>query len=109
VILRVAHLCDCQYEFEHHRHLAHRAGLSDADVERVMTAPDATEWSSRQRAILAAVDELHADRDLSDATWNALGQHLDDRRLIELVLRVGHYEMPATRTAALRIEPDRRR
>ncbi|MBV8982137.1 MAG: carboxymuconolactone decarboxylase family protein [Acidimicrobiia bacterium] len=107
VILRVAHLRNCEYEFEHHRHLARSAGLSDTDVERVVTAPDAVEWSARQRALLAACDELDRDRDVSDATWDALRQHLDDRRLIEFLLLVGHYQMLATTIATLRIEPDR--
>jgi AhpD family alkylhydroperoxidase len=109
VILRTAHLRDCHYEFEHHRHLARRAGLTDADVERVKSDPQAAEWSSRDRVLLAACDELHRDQDLSDGTWQALGEHLDDRRIIELVLLAGHYQMLATFIRALRIEPDRRR
>ena len=36
VILRVAHLRSCEYEQEHHRHLAGRSGLTAADVERVV-------------------------------------------------------------------------
>ena len=108
VILRVAHLRDCEYEFEHHRHLARSAGLSEADVDRVVNAPASAEWSPRQRALLAACDELERDGDISDDTWDSLRQHLDDRRLIELVLLVGHYQMLATAIATLRIEPDRR-
>ncbi|MBV8387483.1 MAG: carboxymuconolactone decarboxylase family protein, partial [Acidimicrobiia bacterium] len=95
-------------EFAHHRHLARRAGLSDADIERVVTAPDAREWSTRQRALLAARDELDRDHDVSDTTWDALRQHLDDRRLIEFLFLVGHYQMLATAIATLRVEPDRR-
>ena len=109
VILRTAHLRDCQYEFEHHRHLAGRAGVSAADIERVMAGPDAEGWSPREHALLTACDELHRSRDLSDATWHALAEHLDDRRIIELVLLVGHYEMLATFIATLRIETDQRR
>jgi AhpD family alkylhydroperoxidase len=41
VILRVAHNHDCIYEWRHHEHLAQRAGLSAAEVERVRSGPDA--------------------------------------------------------------------
>ena len=106
VILRVAQLRSCAYEYGHHLRIGRRAGLSAADIERVAAGPDAPGWSPRQRAILTAVDELHATNDLSDATWSALRAHLDDRACIELVMLVGHYEMLATTIAALRIPPD---
>ncbi len=107
-ILRVAHLRGCRYEFEHHVRLGRRAGLDDADIGRVMDGPQAG-WPPREQALLSAVDELHRDGDLSDAAWEALQAHFDDRRLIELVFLVGHYEMLATAIQALRIEPDRPR
>jgi AhpD family alkylhydroperoxidase len=106
VILRVAHLRSCAYEFEHHVKLGRRAGVRDDDVRRVMAGPAADGWTDRERAILSAVDELHADGDLSDAAWSRLREHLDDVRAIELVLLVGHYEMLATAIAALRIQTD---
>jgi AhpD family alkylhydroperoxidase len=109
VILSTAHLRSCDYEFEHHRHLARRAGLEDVDIERVQVGPDAPDWSDRQRTLLTACDELDRDHDLSDETWQALRQHLDDRRTIEFLFLAGHYQMLATAIAALRIEPDRRR
>jgi AhpD family alkylhydroperoxidase len=112
VILRVAHLRSCAYEWEHHVRLGRRAGLSHEEIERVRSdppAPGAAGWAPREAALLTAVDELHADGDVTDATWAALRAHYDDRRLIELVLLAGHYEMLATAITALRIEPDRKR
>lgn len=108
-ILRVAHLRDCTYEFDHHVHLGRRAGVAPADVERLIAGPDATGWSPRERAILHAVDALHHQRDLDATTWTELRAHLDDRQAIELVMLVGHYEMLATTIAALRIQPDQPR
>lgn len=107
VILRTAHLRDCGYEFEHHRHLAQKAGVTAADVERVMSGPGSPEWSARERALLSACDELHEHQDLSDETWQALAAHLDDRLIIEFVLLAAHYQMLATAIATLRVEPDR--
>ena len=106
VILRVAHLRSCDYEFDHHVRLGRRAGVVPADVERVLAGPAAHGWTPRERALLEAVDELHVSGDLTDAAWAKLEQHLDDRGLIELVLLVGHYEMLATALITLRVQPD---
>ena len=109
VIVRVAHLAECPYELEQHRRLARRAGLSDADVDRALAGPEAPGWTPRQAVLLRAVDELHHDRDLTDATWAALREHLDEPALLELVLLAGHYEMLATALTTLRVPPDRPR
>jgi AhpD family alkylhydroperoxidase len=106
VILRVAHLRDCTYEWDHHVKIGRRAGVDEDDLRRIAEGPAASGWSDREQAILAAVDELHADRDVSDATWKRLRSHLSQRDLIELVFLAGHYEMLATAIGTLRIQPD---
>jgi AhpD family alkylhydroperoxidase len=108
VILRVAHLCGCAYEWGHHERIALRFGLTTADVERVRDGAGGQGWSARQTAILAAVDELHATRTLADPGWQALRDAgLGPTELIELPMLVGHYEMLAMTLNALAVEPDR--
>lgn len=109
VILRVAQLTGCRYELEHHRRLGRRAGITEADMARLAEGADVTGWTGRERVLLAAVDELHERRDLSDAAWSGVRDHLDERAAIELVLLVTHYEMLATTIDVLRIQPDRPR
>jgi AhpD family alkylhydroperoxidase len=109
VILRVAHLRQCAYEFEHHVRLGRRAGVTAEDVVRIEQGPDAAGWSAREQALLTAVDALDRDGDLADATWTALRAHLDEATTIEFVLLVGHYEMLATFLLTLRVRPDRPR
>jgi AhpD family alkylhydroperoxidase len=106
VILRVAALTGCDYERSHHERLGRRVGLTDTDLAAVVAGPADPHWSHRERTILAAVDELHEKRDLSDATWAALRKELDERRTVELLLLAGHYEMLATTLMTLRVEPD---
>jgi len=106
VILRVAHLRACSYEFDHHVHLGRRAGVTATDVERVVEGPTAAGWSEREQAILGAVDQLHHAQDLDDDGWTRLRAHLDEKQAIELLLLAGHYEMLATTIAALRLQPD---
>lgn len=109
VILRVAHLAGCRYEFDHHVILGAQAGVDAADVARVVEGSTAGGWSDRERTILVAVEQLHQARDLDDATWAALRGHLSEREAIELLLLAGHYEMLATTIATLRIQPDQHR
>src|SRR6476619_4845870 len=65
VILRVAHLRGCAYEFDHHVHLGARAGITAADVGRLKAGPTAPGWSAREVAMLAAVDAPHERQDLT--------------------------------------------
>jgi AhpD family alkylhydroperoxidase len=107
VILRVAHNTGCEYERRHHVGLARRAGLSDDEIERTTADPEQAGWSPRRAALLCAADELHRDGVLGDAAWEDLAAHLDERRLIELLMLVGHYEMLAMTLNTLRVQPDR--
>lgn len=106
IILRVAYLSGCAYEFSHHVRLGRRAGVRSADVRRVLEGAGAQDWSERERALMAAVDMLHERRDLDDATWGRLREHLDEPSAIEFLLLVGHYQMLATTITTLRLEPD---
>jgi AhpD family alkylhydroperoxidase len=109
VILRVAHRQTCAYEFEHHVRLGKRAGVTAADVDRVQAGPDAAGWSPRESALLTAVDALLDRQDLTDDEWTSLRRHLDEKRTVEFVLLVGHYDMLATFLRTLRVQPDRPR
>ncbi|MDT0306060.1 carboxymuconolactone decarboxylase family protein [Streptomyces sp. DSM 44917] len=106
IILRVAHLRSCAYEFEHHVRLGRRAGVTAADVERVVAGPQAEGWTERESTLLAAVDSLDARQDLDDAAWAALRAHLAEPQAVEFLLLVGHYQMLATTITTLRLEPD---
>jgi AhpD family alkylhydroperoxidase len=108
VILRVAHLRKCDYEFDHHVRLGRRAGLGAADIDRVKEGPDVEGWSEREQVSLRAVDQLHRDRNIDDTKWSELRRHLDERECIELIMLAGHYELLATFIETLRIEPDSR-
>lgn len=106
VIVRVAVLRDCAYELDHHRRLGRRAGLGDREFADLHTGSAAPGWSARERALLAAVEELHFGRDISDAGWAALRTHFPERAAIEICLLAGHYELLATTITALRIPVD---
>lgn len=107
VILRVAHLRASDYETQHHIRLGRRAGITAEKLDRLRQGPEAEGWSAKERALLAAVDQLVATRDLDDTTWSTLSAHYDEPRLIEIVLLANQYEGLASTITALRIETDR--
>jgi AhpD family alkylhydroperoxidase len=105
VILRTAWQNRCDYEMHHHQRLGKQAGLSAEEIARA-TSASLDGWSPRERAILAATDELHAMRNLYDPTWEDLRRYLSERDAIEFLLLAGHYGMLATFINTLRIETD---
>lgn len=107
VILRVAHLRRCAYEFEHHRRLGARAGLTGAQIEALTSEPDAGPWSPREAMMLRTADALIAAKDLDDAQWARLTAELPLKSALELVMLVGHYDMLATTLLTLRVQPDK--
>ncbi|MEU4316221.1 carboxymuconolactone decarboxylase family protein [Nocardia sp. NPDC024068] len=106
VILRVAHLRDCEYETDHHIRLGKRAGITPETLDRIRTGAEADGWPDAHRALLAAVDQLVLTRDIDDDTWARLAAHYDERRLIEIVLLVNQYEGLAATITTLRIRRD---
>lgn len=111
VILRVGHLRNSQYELQHHRRIARRAGLDDATQARIFDGPGgphAEDLTDRQRVLLTATDELLSSRTLSDATWQQLSRHLDRPQLIEFVMLTSQYDALAASLSALRVPLDYR-
>jgi AhpD family alkylhydroperoxidase len=112
VILRVAHLRGCEYELQHHRPMARRAGL-DADAQAAIFAwPERLDrvearLTVRQQALLAATDEFVEQRTVTDATWQQLAAHLDRRQLIEFCLLASQYDGLAATMSALEIPLDK--
>lgn len=109
VILRVASLRGCAYEFEHHVRLGRRAGVRPEDVERIKAGSTADGWQGHEELLMRVTEELIGTRDLSDRTWAQVRAAYDERTAIELLLLIGHYDMLATTLMTLRLEPDRAR
>lgn len=107
VILRVGERCTCAYELRHHQRIAAVSGLTPEQIAVAGGPADAAVWTSRQRTLLRAVDELHDSRDVSDDVWTELRRYLSMPQAIELCMLVGHYEMLAMTLNALRVPPDR--
>jgi alkylhydroperoxidase family enzyme len=107
LILRIGWLRRSEYEFHQHIVLGRRAGLSDAEIERIEAGPDAAGWDPVDAELLRAVDELHADACIGDETWARLSAHFDTKQLMDIVFAVGCYEVLAMafKTFGVSFEP----
>jgi alkylhydroperoxidase family enzyme len=106
VILRVAWRCRSAYEWHQHVSIALRVGLTPDELAGVAEGSAAGGFTERQRALLAASDELISQCALSDSTWSAVQASLSDREAIELCLLIGHYQGLASTIGGLGIEVD---
>lgn len=95
VTVRVAWLRRGEYEWAQHVGMARAAGMSDAEVDAISDGPDAALWGPRDATLLRSVDEIVADRYVSDRTWEQLAEHLDRKQLMDLVFTIGSYDLLA--------------
>lgn len=102
-VLRTAWLLGAPYEWGEHVVIGKRAGLSDEEVERIKQGSGATGWSTQDRAIVRAAEELREGAMISDATWLALSDFLDDKQLIEIPFVIGNYTRVAYLQNSLRL------
>ena len=106
LVLRVAARRGAEYEWRQHVVIARDLGFTDADIERVAEGPHADGWSAIDAAMLRAVDELVADAQITDGTWEVLAGELDRHQLMDLVFTVGAYDLLAMAFKSFGVEID---
>jgi alkylhydroperoxidase family enzyme len=96
-IFRVAVRTRCDYEWAMHRALfAERCAITAEQLEALLTGPsDAGCWTEQEQLVIAAVDQLHRDSTISDATWQAMQRHWQPQQLLEVIVLIGHYHLVA--------------
>jgi 4-carboxymuconolactone decarboxylase len=107
LILRISWLRRAEYEFVQHVVLGLRAGLSQAEIDRIQQGPDAPGWDPADADLVRAVDELHADACIGDTTWTRLSSQFNEQQLIDIVFAVGCYDLLAMvfKTFGVQLEP----
>ncbi len=106
VILRMAWLARCRYEWGQHLSLGREAGLDDEEMQRIKTGPQADGWSSADRELLRAVDELKTDCVVSDESWQALAARYSEPQLMDFIFTAGQYHMLAMALNSFGVELD---
>jgi alkylhydroperoxidase family enzyme len=106
VVLRVAWRTRSAYEWAQHVRIAQQSGLTAEHVQAAMEGPDAERWTPLERALVAATDEMIDRFVVSDATWEQLTDHYNDKELIELLYVVGSYVALAMVTNSIGLQAD---
>ena len=91
LLMRIGVLCRSEYEWAAHSRLGRRAGMTDADVDRIVAGPDSAGGDPIEIAMLRATDELYRDDVISESTWATLARTLNTKQLLDLLVAVGGY------------------
>jgi alkylhydroperoxidase family enzyme len=107
LVMRTAVNCDSDYEWAQHRKFAIAGGISPEEIAAVYSGWSAHPWEPKDRALLAAADELHRESAMSDKSWRELSQHFSTEQLIEITMVVGVYHLVAMllNTCGVQLEP----
>ena len=95
IILRTSFMCASGYEWSHHAYLGKSAGLEAAEISALRDAGPDHSWGPHDLALINMCDELVLDRFVSDTTWAALAEFLDQKTLMDAVYTASHYGMVA--------------
>ena len=90
-ILRVASRTGSDYEWNQHRRIGGEEGLTDAQLGAVPSGPTSPVWTSTERAVLTAADEMIDHFAVNDETWAALASAFEAAALFELLFVIGGY------------------
>ncbi len=93
LILRTGWNCAAEYEFGQHTVIGRGAGLTDEEISALTRPLDDGGWTDADRVLLDAVDELHDDQCITDATWAALASRWDEQQILDIVFTVGQYTL----------------
>ena len=106
VIDRTTALCGADYEWGVHiAFFAGKAALTADQIRSLGTGqPDDACWADpADRAVLQAVDELHASHDLTDGAWDGLVDAVGEDGALDLLLLCGWYHAISFTVRALRL------
>ena len=90
LMTRIGVLCRSEYEYAAHNRVGRRAGMTDADIDRILRGPGSG-GDAIEDALLRATDELHGRDAISAETWKALAGAFDTRQLFDVMIAVGGY------------------
>jgi AhpD family alkylhydroperoxidase len=102
-VVRVAWLQRSEYELFHHRPLALRFGVTDAELAAT-TGGDLDILGAADRVLIEFVDQVVRDVSPSDAAVDAMREHYDIQFLFDMVVVIGSYMLTARLAAVGGVE-----
>jgi alkylhydroperoxidase family enzyme len=105
--IRVGHLNRVAYVVKQHvPELSAPQGLTAAECDALADWQESPFFDARERAALAYVDAITRDVQVSDAVFDGLRPHFNERQIVELTVLIGTYNMHTRVFAALAIDPE---
>ena len=107
-ICRQAHAANADYELHQHRFIAQNNGVTEAELEAVVSEPVVRSLDSAANLVCKVADELERGANLSDETFDELYREFGRHRATELLFILSFYGAVARLSNATRIpiEPD---
>jgi alkylhydroperoxidase family enzyme len=106
-VIRVAILNGVEYvQRAHGPSYALREGLTPDQVSALADWRSSTLFSDKQRALLAYVDAVTRDINVSEAIFADLRSHHSERQTVELTLLISAYNMLTRFLQALEVDPE---
>lgn len=106
LILRTAWLLNNEYVWSEHAPVARNAGLTNDDLRRIATGPEASGWDAFDATLLRLADQLFRNSSVTDATWRALSAQYDMFHLMDAVMTVTDFTTVSLLYNSLGIQPD---
>jgi 4-carboxymuconolactone decarboxylase len=104
-ILVVAYARDSEFEQYAHVPAGRAAGLTEAEIDALAAGREPDLAAPDERAVHQVSTALLARGTLDDAEYGAAIDALGQRRLFELVVLVGYYQLLATQLAVFAVHP----
>lgn len=106
LIMRVAAVRKCGYEWAQHLFMAKDAGLTDEEIGRIGYGAESPFWSELEAALTRCVDELIVDGTISDDVWRTLANEFTTQQILDIIFTVGSYDLLARLFNALQMDID---
>jgi alkylhydroperoxidase family enzyme len=92
-ILQVSYLARSAWGYSHHVRIGREVGLNDDEIRAVAadTAGRLTSLDPLAKTVLRAAREMTTELSVSDKTFAALQQELDEERLTDLMVTIAFY------------------
>lgn len=102
-ICRQAHAANADYELHQHRFMAQNNGVTEAELEAVLSEPTVRSLDPAANLVCRAADELEGRATLSDETFDELYREFGRRGATELLFILSFYCAVARLSNATRI------
>lgn len=103
IIMRVAILNRAQYEFDAHRPHAITAGLSEEQIDLILQDKITSGFSAVEILVMELTDVMTRDIQVSDALYDSVKSHFNDREILEVVTTISAYNMVSRLLNALHV------